>query len=107
MQAVIDDPATAPVGETVRAALQLIRRLTLDPASFAAEDVEAARRTGLDDEAILDVVQICAAFNIIDRVADAMAFAVPSEEHLRAGARVMRRFGYGLPAVVGAVTRDR
>lgn len=85
----------------------MIRRLTLEPEAFTAEDVEAARRAGLADDAILDVVQICAAFNIIDRVADAMAFAVPPEEHLRAGARVVRRIGYGLPAVVGAVTRDR
>jgi hypothetical protein len=36
-----------------------------------------------------------------------MAFAVPPDEHLQAGARMIRRFGYGLPAVVGAVTRDR
>jgi alkylhydroperoxidase family enzyme len=107
VRAVIDDPATAPVSEAVRAALGLIRTLTLEPASFAAGDVDAARRAGLSDDAILDVLQICAAFNIIDRVADAMAFAVPPDEHLRAGARMVRRLGYGLPTMVGALTRDR
>jgi alkylhydroperoxidase family enzyme len=100
-------PAGAPVSGAVRAALRLIRVLTLEPDAFGHDDVVAARRAGLADDAILDALLICAAFNIIDRVADAMAFAVPPDEHLRAGARMIRRFGYGLPALVGAVTRDR
>lgn len=101
------DPAEAPVTEEVRAALRLIRRLTLEHESFGPDDVDMARSAGLSDAAILEAVSICAAFNIIDRVADAMAFAVPSDQHLQAGAQMMRRFGYGLPAVVGALTRDR
>jgi alkylhydroperoxidase family enzyme len=107
VDAVFDDPAAAPVSEAVRAALRLIRRLTLEPDSFGRDDVDAARSAGISDDAILEALSICAAFNIIDRVADAMAFAVPPDEHLQAGARMIRRFGYGLPAAVGALTRDR
>lgn len=83
----------------MRTALRLIRRLTLEPDAFGAEDVDTARQD-LTDDAILDVIEICVAFNIIDRVADAMGFAVPAEEHLRTGARLIKRVGYGLPAIL-------
>jgi hypothetical protein len=104
---VFDDPAGAPVSDAVRAALRLIRQLTLEPDGFGTGDIDAARRAGLSDDAIFDALLICAAFNIIDRVADALAFAVPPDDHLRAGAQMIRRFGYGLPALVGAVAGRR
>ena len=105
VDAVLDDPETAPVPLRVRAALPLIRVLTLEPDHFGPVDVEAARSAGLSDEDILDAVHICVAFNVIDRIADAMAFAVPPEDHLRVGAAMMKRIGYSLPARVAALTR--
>jgi hypothetical protein len=69
--------------------------------------VDAARAAGLSDEDILDVVHICVAFNIIDRVADAMAFAVPAEDHLRAGAAMVKRVGYSLPVALAALMPER
>ncbi len=69
--------------------------------------IDAARHAGLSDEDILDVVHICVAFNIIDRVADAMAFAVPPDDHLRAGAAMIRRVGYSLPVGIAALMRER
>lgn len=91
----------------MRAALGLIRSLTLQPEEFGADDIGRARQGGLEDDDILDAVQICAAFNIIDRVADAMAFAVRSEQHFAVDARIVRRIGYGLPALVGRLMRER
>ncbi len=91
----------------MRAALPLIRGLTLEPDGFGTTQIDAARRAGLSDEDILDVVHICVAFNIIDRVADAMAFAVPPDDHLRAGAAKVRRVGYSLPVGIAALMRER
>lgn len=91
----------------MRAALPLIRVLTLEPDGFGAPQVEAARQAGLSDEDILDVVHICVAFNIIDRVADAMAFTIPPDGHMRAGAAMVRRVGYSLPVGVAALMRER
>ena len=91
----------------MRAALPLIRVLTLEPERFGAVHIDAARHAGLSDEDILDVVHICVAFNIIDRVADAMAFAVPPEDHMRAGAAMVRRVGYSLPVGIAALMRER
>ena len=91
----------------MRAALPLIRVLTLDPDGFGPAQIDAARRAGLSDEDILDVVHICVAFNVIDRVADAMAFAVPPDDHMRAGAALVRRVGYSLPVGIAALMRER
>ena len=81
----------------VKTALELIRKLTLEPEQFGPDDVEAARRAGLTDQAIVDAGQVCAMFNVIDRIADAMAFEVLSSEGFAKGAQQLRRFGYALP----------
>lgn len=107
VDAALDDPATAPVSARVRAALALVRTLTLHPDDLGAADVAAARAAGLSEDDILDAVHICVAFNIIDRVADAMAFNVPPERHMRAGAAMMRRIGYSLPVGIAALMPER
>ncbi|MCA9320507.1 MAG: peroxidase-related enzyme [Planctomycetes bacterium] len=52
-------------------------KLTRRPQSMGREDLESLRRHGLSDEDLLDLVQITAYFNYINRVADALG--VPSE----------------------------
>jgi alkylhydroperoxidase family enzyme len=39
--------------------------------------MEVVRAAGVSERAILDAINICAAFNLIDRVADALGFEVP------------------------------
>jgi alkylhydroperoxidase family enzyme len=72
--------------------LGLIEALTLDPASVRAEHVEAVREAGVDTEAADHAVFVCAGFNSIDRIADALAFFVPDD--FRAGAPIVLRMGY-------------
>ncbi len=47
-------------------------KLTLTPAAMGRGDVEALRRSGLDDVAIHDAIQVVSYFNYINRVVDAM-----------------------------------
>jgi alkylhydroperoxidase family enzyme len=54
-----------------------VEKLTLTPDALAAGDVEAVRAAGVSEAAMLDAIYICAAFNLIDRVADALGFAIP------------------------------
>ena len=63
------DVTLAPVD---RALCAYAEKLTLDPASMRAADVEELRRHGLDDAAIHEAIQVVAYFNYINRVADAM-----------------------------------
>jgi uncharacterized peroxidase-related enzyme len=94
--AVQADWRTAPIGEPVRAALALAERLTLTPEKVGAEDIEPLRAAGCSAEAITDVVHICGIFNTINRIADAVDFAVPDEEGQAASARVLLKRGYAL-----------
>jgi alkylhydroperoxidase family enzyme len=76
----------------VRAALALIETLTLDPDRVGAADVDALRDAGVDDDAANHALYVCAGFNVIDRVADAVGFFVPT--NFEGGVPMIARFGY-------------
>ncbi len=92
--AVLDDWRTAPIDERLRATLGFLEKLTLDPDGLTPEDADVARRAGASDAALEDAVHVAAAFNIIDRVADAVGFEVVSRERFFAGARTLLSRGY-------------
>lgn len=76
-QAVLADWRTAPIDDQMRATLGFLEKLTLSPDEIQPEDIRAMRAAGLGDQAIVDVIYICALFSLIDRVADALGFAIP------------------------------
>lgn len=78
----------------VRTILPFLEKLTLSPEEVEPEDVRKLRDAGLSDEAIRDAIYVCATFSIIDRVADAFAFQVPSPEYVRNAARFLLKMGY-------------
>ena len=68
--------------------------MTLAPREIVPHDLAALRDAGLTDRAILDATYVCAGFNIIARIADALGFEIPSEELLSRTAKLLLRFGY-------------
>lgn len=80
----------------VQAILPFLEKLTLLPEEVTPDDAQALRDAGLTDDAIRDAVAVCAAFNIIDRLADAFSFDVPPPEHVRGAARFLLKKGYEL-----------
>ncbi|MGZ6307043.1 MAG: carboxymuconolactone decarboxylase family protein [Ktedonobacterales bacterium] len=88
------DWRTAPVTPKLRATLGLVEKLTLTPADVTPEDMEAVRAAGVSERAILDAINICAAFNLIDRVADALGFDIPAS--FTKGAASLLQRGYKL-----------
>ena len=88
------DWRTAPVAQQVRATLGLLEKLTLTPEEFGPQDVEVVRVAGVSEGATLDAIYICAAFNLIDRVADALGFEVPMSFTRGAASQLTR--GYKL-----------
>ena len=52
------------------------------------------RQAGVSDSALRDAVYVCALFNLIDRVSDALDFAIPPPEGFRKIAKALLRFGY-------------
>ncbi len=64
-------------------------RYAIAPTTFAP-----LRALGIDDCQIEDVVQICCAFHMITRIADALEFDVPDWDTMLRGAKIMLKRGY-------------
>lgn len=94
VDAVLDDPSSAPITGELKAALALIETFTLRPDELGPSDIEAARSAGLKDDAIEHALLIATLFNLIDRLADALDFFVPEQEQFDREARILMRFGY-------------
>ena len=80
VEKVYEDWRTAPVREEVRAALGFLEELALRPNELGPEHIRPMRDAGVGEDAIEQVSAIGSLFAIIVRIADSLAFAVPSEE---------------------------
>jgi len=67
-----DDWRTAGLDLATHAMLEFTERLTLEPSAVGREDIDRLRDAGLDDRSINDVVQVCAYFNYINRIAEGL-----------------------------------
>jgi alkylhydroperoxidase family enzyme len=105
-QTVLADPDKAPISPQLKAALGLVRKLTLSPEEVGADDLRATLDAGVSEDGVVDVVYVCFAFNLIDRVADALGFDLLDQEGYRQGAQVLLRFGYKLPAPLRLLARN-
>ncbi len=97
VDATLDDWRGAPLRPQILAALGLIEKLTSSPEDVGPSQMEELRAAGVTDEAVEQVAVVCALFNIIDRVADALDFHLPTEEGYQKSADSLLKFGYSLP----------
>ena len=74
--------------------LGFLEKLTLHPEEIQSSDVLPLRTARISKQAIEDAVTICTLFNIIDRVADALNFNVPSADVFAHRAEVTAERGY-------------
>ena len=58
------------------------------------DDVDAVVAAGVAPQALRDAIDVCAGFNVIDRIADALDFAQQTPEGLAAGAHMLTTRGY-------------
>jgi uncharacterized peroxidase-related enzyme len=94
VQAVLEDWQAAPIEEKTKVMLGFLKKLTLEPFNIAASDIEPLRAVGLSNEAIEDAIHICANFNIINRLADAFGFELPSPRGLARSTEILLTRGY-------------
>lgn len=52
--------------------LRFSTRLTQHPGQVGSEDLEELRRLGFSDSQLLDIVQVVAYFNFVNRMADGL-----------------------------------
>lgn len=70
--ALLEDWRAAPLCEADRALCAYAEKLTLRPSAMERADLELLRRSGFDDLAIHDAIQVVGYFNYINRLADAV-----------------------------------
>jgi uncharacterized peroxidase-related enzyme len=56
--------------------LAFAEKLTLEPRNMEKGDVERLRAAGLDDRGILEVVEVTAYFNFVNRLADGLGVSL-------------------------------
>jgi uncharacterized peroxidase-related enzyme len=66
------DYRLADLDPRMRGLCDLAVKMTREPASIGAEDIEGLRRLGWSDAGIHDAIQVVSYFNYINRVADAV-----------------------------------
>jgi alkylhydroperoxidase family enzyme len=105
-EAVFADPDTAPISPRLKAALGLVRKLTLSPEEVRADDLRVTLDAGVSEDGAIDAMYVCFAFNLIDRVSDALGFDLMDEDGYRRGAMNLLKFGYELPAPLRLLARN-
>jgi uncharacterized peroxidase-related enzyme len=95
VDATIGDPATAPVGDKLRALLAVAGKVQQGGLSVTEADVAAARDAGATDVEIHDTVLIAAAFCMYNRYVDGLATWAPVDraDYEQAG-RMIVEHGY-------------
>lgn len=91
--AVLSDLETAPIEEPLRAVLRILGKLTREQ-QVSAEHMRAALTAGATSQQIEEALAVCFAFNTMNRLADALNFAVPGPEVFEAGAKFLLSRGY-------------
>jgi uncharacterized peroxidase-related enzyme len=76
------DPDGAPIGEKLRALLEIAAKVRDDGRTVTSEDVESARREGATDVEIHDTVLIAAAFCMYNRYVDGLATWTPTDPEI-------------------------
>ena len=92
----LQDYRTAPIAEKLRATLAYLELVTLAPERVTAGDARAVLAAGVSPAALAQALDVLFAFNIMDRLADAMGWEVSTPEEFRKGARLLLKRGYGL-----------
>jgi uncharacterized peroxidase-related enzyme len=95
VDAMVDDPATAPITPKLRALLAIATKVQQGGTAVKTGDIDAARAEGATDDEIHDTVLIAAAFCMYNRYVDGLATWAPEhrDDYADAGAMIVE-YGY-------------
>jgi uncharacterized peroxidase-related enzyme len=79
VDAVIRDPASAPVSEKMRALLAVASKVQSSGLDVTDDDIAAVRAAGASDEDLHDTVLVAAAFCMFNRYVDGLAANTPTD----------------------------
>ena len=93
VQRVLANPADAPVRAELRAVVPFVQKLTRAPQEVDARDV-AALRGVVPPAAVEEAIHIVAVFCTINRIADALGFAIPPPASIKKSGKRLFTHGY-------------
>ncbi|MFC8535854.1 carboxymuconolactone decarboxylase family protein [Streptomyces sp. NPDC057249] len=103
VDAVLADPATAPVSPRLRALLAVAAEVQAAARPVTAAAVAEAREAGASDTDLHDTVLIAASFCMFNRYVSCLDTALPeSDDYYLASARRITTVGYGRPMSVSS-----
>jgi alkylhydroperoxidase family enzyme len=79
----------------LKSTLAFLEKMTLDPTGLTPNDARAVLRFGVTADALMDAIAVASVFNIITRYADALDFAIPTDDEFDRAATMLLRRGYG------------
>ena len=92
--------------DRVRATLGFLEQLTLEPARVGPPEREPLLTSGVTETEIEDAVHICAAFTILNKLADAFAWELLPDDVYASRAAASLERGYVVPDEVVGVPTD-
>lgn len=101
VNAVLTDWRSAQINEKLRATLGFLEKLTLSPTDIGPADVAPLRAVGLSDQAISEAIYACFLFNVVDRLADAFDFDMPTSDEKRRVSSYLFNLGYSTGSIPG------
>jgi alkylhydroperoxidase family enzyme len=99
--AVLDNWQTAPISDRLRSVLGFLQKLTLHPQQVTAADIATMRSSGVSEQAIEEAIYVCFSFNVMDRLADALDFDIPTAQQFKKGGRFLYKLGYKVTSLWG------
>ena len=94
VDAAIADLRASSISDELKATLAFLEIMTLNPMELTAEDAKSVLRAGVSVEALTDAIAVGSLFNIITRYADALGFALPTDDEFYRGASMLLKRGY-------------
>lgn len=95
VDAALTDFEASPLSPQMKAMLRFLQRMTLQPGHLTADDARSVLRAGVSRPSFEDAVAVAALFNIVTRYADALAFAMPTDDEFDKAAGMLLKRGYG------------
>jgi alkylhydroperoxidase family enzyme len=98
VDAVLENPETAPISPAEKALLAFIREVNGHSFELDRGQIERLQSVGWSDEAIYDAVTVCALFNFYNRWCDGTGVSAMTPEAHLAGGKRLAQYGYAPPA---------
>ena len=97
VEAVLEDPQTAPIPDQEKALFAFVEKMNRDSTTVSQGDVDAAKKAGWSDEALYDAITVCSLFRFYNTWVDAAGVHdLPAAAYEGSGQR-LAQFGYAPP----------